>query len=76
MRLGGGRERAEDRVDHGVGVIVRVKPGEPVKPGQPVFEVRYRDGARMAAVTPLLAAAFRITAAPPPERPLVLEEIA
>ncbi len=33
MMLGGGRERAEDGIDHAVGVICRVKPGEQVKAG-------------------------------------------
>ena len=73
--LGGGRDRAEDRVDAAVGVIVRAKPGERVSLQQPVFEVHYRDGARLAAATPLLAGAFAIGDAPPAAEPLVLEEM-
>jgi thymidine phosphorylase len=38
-RLGAGRARKEDPVQHAAGVICRVKPGEPVEAGQPVLEL-------------------------------------
>jgi pyrimidine-nucleoside phosphorylase len=76
MVLGGGRERAEDAIDHAVGVVCRAKPGDPVKGGQAVYEVRYRTTSRMLAALPLLEESFRIADEPPPEQPLVLEEIA
>jgi pyrimidine-nucleoside phosphorylase len=76
MLLGAGRERAEDSVGHGVGVIVLTKPGELAKPDEPIFEVIYRDGAKLAAAVPLLEGAFTLADAPPPEQPLVLEEVA
>jgi pyrimidine-nucleoside phosphorylase len=75
MVLGAGRERAEDGIDHAVGVVCRVKPGDAVAAGQPVYEVRYRATSRMVAALPLLEVSFRISDAPPPEQPLVLEEI-
>jgi pyrimidine-nucleoside phosphorylase len=74
--LGGGRDRAEDGIDHAVGVILRAKPGERVGPMEAVFEVHYHDGAKLVAAMPLLAKAFEIGDAPPKEEPLVLEEIA
>ncbi len=74
--LGGGRSRAEDKIDPAVGIIVRAKPGERVTPSDSVFEVHYRDGAKLAAVMPLLAGAFTVGDAPPSEAPLILEEIA
>jgi pyrimidine-nucleoside phosphorylase len=76
MVLGGGRERAEDVIDHAVGIICRAKPGEFVKAGQTVYEVHYRTTSRMLAALPLLEESFTIGDAPPPEGPLVLEEIA
>ncbi len=41
-----------------------------------MFEVHYRDGAKLVAAMPLLAGAFAIGDAPPSDAPLVLEEIA
>ncbi|HYH65771.1 MAG TPA: thymidine phosphorylase, partial [Urbifossiella sp.] len=75
MLLGAGRRRAEDAVDHAVGVTVRAAVGERVKEGDAVFEVFYRDDATLAAARPLLADGFTIGEAPPAPMPLVLEEI-
>ncbi|HUR52553.1 MAG TPA: thymidine phosphorylase, partial [Gemmataceae bacterium] len=76
MQLGAGRERAEDNVDHAVGIIVRAKPGEQVKAGDVVFEVAYRGEAKFGYARPLLESVFTIADAPPDASPLVLEEIA
>jgi len=76
MVLGGGRERAEETIDHAVGVICRVKPGETVRGGETVYEVHYRSTTRMLDALPLLEESFTVTDAPPPEQPLVLEELA
>ncbi len=74
--LGGGRNRAEESIDHAVGVIVRAKPGERVVEGQTVFEVHFRDRATLAAALPLLETAFALSDRPPTEKPLILEELA
>ena len=76
MVLGGGRERAEDGIDHAVGIICRVKPGEKVKAGEAVYEVHYRSTTRMLAALPLLEESFAIGDMPPAVTPLVLEELA
>jgi len=76
MVLGAGRERAEDAIDPAVVVVCRVKPGDRVKAGQDVYGVRYRSTARLLAALPLLEESFTIADAPPPEQPLVLEELA
>jgi thymidine phosphorylase len=70
--LGGGRKTAADRIDPGVGVVVRKKRGEAVTAGEPVFEVHHGDtGVREA--TELLRGSFRISDSPPPTNPLVLQ---
>jgi len=74
-RLGGGRSRAEDGIDHAVGVICRAKPGERVRAGDTIFEVHYRDGASLTNAMPLLASAFEIGGAPPAPQPLIVEEL-
>jgi pyrimidine-nucleoside phosphorylase len=76
MILGGGRERAEDAIDHAVGVVCRAKPGERVEAGGVVYDVHYRSTARLLAAVPLLEESFRIADERQADSPLVLEEIA
>jgi pyrimidine-nucleoside phosphorylase len=76
MLLGAGRQRAEDSVDHAVGLIIHAKPGEALNPGQALFTVHYRDEVALSAVLPLLNSSVVIGDAPPPPSPLVLEVIA
>ncbi len=73
--LGGGRNRAEDSIDHSVGVVVHANVGEPVGPGLLTYEVHYRDAATAATAAQLLDEAFTIGDAPPSLEPLILEEI-
>jgi thymidine phosphorylase len=75
VALGAGRDRVEDAVDPGVGILVNAKPGARVRRGDPLFEVYYRDASRLERARPLLSAAIAIGAAPPPPRPLILGEI-
>jgi thymidine phosphorylase len=75
MLLGAGRRRAEDGVDHAVGIVVQSAVGEQVRAGAPVFEVHYRDDGSFAAAARLLAASLTIADAPPAPAPTVLEEI-
>ncbi|MEZ4321338.1 MAG: thymidine phosphorylase [Myxococcota bacterium] len=44
FELGAGRLRAEDPVDHGVGMWVHVEPGQRVSEGQPIATLLHRDG--------------------------------
>jgi thymidine phosphorylase len=44
FELGAGRERAEDDIDHGVGMWVHVSPGQKVSEGQPIATLLHRDG--------------------------------
>jgi pyrimidine-nucleoside phosphorylase len=76
MILGGGRQRAEDGIDHAVGIICRVKPGEFVKAGETVYEVHYRATSRFHDAFPLLEESFTVCDEPPTEQPLILEELA
>jgi pyrimidine-nucleoside phosphorylase len=71
--LGAGRDRAEDAVDAGVGIAVRAKPGQQIRAGDPIFEVRYRDGWKLDNALALLEQAYAVGDASPPAAPLVLE---
>ena len=76
MALGAGRARVEDRVDPAVGILVLKKRGDPVAPGEPLCEVHHGVGGEPPdRVVERIQAAYRIAAAPPPERPLVLERM-
>lgn len=80
-RLGAGRARKEDPISAAAGVILHRRPGEWVRAGDPIVELRADDPARIAAVLPDLAAAIApagasqlLDAAPQP-RDLVIERI-
>lgn len=70
LRLGAGREKAEDRVDHAVGVSSLVKIGEPVAAGVALCVVHANDDEALAAANAMLAAA--IVVGPQPGVPVGL----
>ncbi|HEY8505839.1 MAG TPA: thymidine phosphorylase [Gemmataceae bacterium] len=75
VRLGGGRDRKENPIDHGVGIVLCAKVGDEVRPGEPLLEVHWRDAARLESARPLLAAAVTVGDARPVPGPVVLEQI-
>ena len=76
MQLGAGRNRAEESVDHSVGIVLHAKPSEAVRAGDTVFEVRYNDDKHLKSSLDLLNRAYSISEARPHPQPLVHEEIA
>ena len=76
MHLGAGRERAQDSVDAGVGVLLRVRVGERVKSGQSIAEIYGRDDATMQEAAMLVRSAIRVADAPPKAEALIREVIA
>jgi thymidine phosphorylase len=74
-RLGAGRARKEDDVNHAAGVICLAKPGDQVTAGQPVLELRGDDEARFAAAVEALSDAIEVGSEPPVAEPLVIERI-
>jgi pyrimidine-nucleoside phosphorylase len=48
VALGGGRTAVEDAVDPTVGFVITVKPGDPVRAGEPIASVFARDEAGIA----------------------------
>lgn len=75
LSLGGGRRRAEDKIDPAVGLTGMVGIGERVGPGRPlaVVHARSQEDARLAATD--LATAVRIGDDPPPSSPVVRARI-
>jgi len=59
-RLGAGRARKEDPVDHAAGIDLHVKPGETVAKGQPLFTMHTNDAARFDRALEALEGGYRI----------------
>ncbi len=74
-RLGAGRAKKEDPVSPSAGVLCLRKPGEEVKAGEPVCELRADEPALLEQVAAQLASAVEIAPEPPAPRPIVLEVI-
>ncbi|QZY53286.1 thymidine phosphorylase [Leucobacter tenebrionis] len=74
-RLGAGRARPGDPVDHAAGVEVLVRPGDRVRAGDPLFEVSCDSPGRMARGIESLASAVEIGEGVPDPRPLVVERV-
>lgn len=71
-RLGGGRARKENAVDHGVGVELHVKVGGRVAQGEPLVTLRHRNGRGLEEAQHLLEGAF-VLDDQAAERPVLLE---
>jgi len=75
-RLGAGRARKEDTVSAAAGIICLAKPGDHVREGQPLLELRADDEDRFAAALGALAGAVGVSEhEPPPPAPAVIEVI-
>ncbi len=72
MRLGAGRRVATDTIDPRVGIVCRVARGERIEAGGVVAEIHAADRASAERERAAVAAAFRIAAAAPEPRPLVV----
>ena len=70
-RLGAGRARKEDPVSATAGVVLHRRPGDPVRTGDPLYELRAEDPGRIAAARQVAAAAVSIAADRPTLPPLV-----
>ena len=60
-RLGAGRDRKDDPVDHAAGVDCLVKPGEKVRTGQPILALHTSEESRLAAALAALEGGFEIS---------------
>jgi thymidine phosphorylase len=59
-RLGAGRARAQDPVQHAAGIDLHAKPGDTVTEGQPLFTLSTDEPARFARALEALEGAYRI----------------
>jgi pyrimidine-nucleoside phosphorylase len=73
--LGAGRSTVDDLVDHGVGVVALVKPGDEVQRGQPVLELHHRDGRGLEEALAACREAVAIGEVAPPPHPKILGDV-
>jgi pyrimidine-nucleoside phosphorylase len=71
VAMGAGRTRADQGVDHGVGILVEAKPGRSVRQGEPLARLRVRRRGDAGPIAERVRAAFTIGDTEPPTRALV-----
>ncbi len=74
-RLGAGRARKEDPVAPAAGVVLRRRPGDAVRAGEPLLELRSHEAARLPDALAAVAGAVTIGAAPRTGGPLIIDRI-
>jgi thymidine phosphorylase len=74
-RLGAGRARKEDPVSAGAGVLLHRRPGERVRAGEPVCELRADDAGRIPAALAAVRDAVTIEQLTRPAAALVIDRI-
>jgi len=73
--LGAGRDRVEDAVDPGVGIMVAAKPGDELAAGDPILELHYREPGRRDQAIALALAAIEMGDQRPVAASLIMEEV-
>lgn len=72
MRLGAGRARKEDPIDHRVGLVIEKKIGDRVETGEEIAKVYARSEAEAARGAAAVLNAVQLASTPPPPKPLVI----
>ncbi|EGB15558.1 thymidine phosphorylase [Pseudodesulfovibrio mercurii] len=75
VAMGGGRTRADQAIDHGVGMTGFARIGDPVAPDIPLCVVHARDTAQADMAAERIRRAVTISDAPPAPRPVVRRRI-
>ena len=76
LHLGAGRRTKEDAIDHSVGIVCLLKPGDPVAKGEALAEIHAATEADADEAARELQAAYTFADERPPSRSVVLEVIA
>ena len=69
--IGGGREKKEDGLDHGVGLEFHKRIGDSVSAGEPLVTISYNADAQLQPAQKMIAASYRIGDKKPPARALI-----
>lgn len=71
--LGGGRETKESLIDPAVGLILRKKVGDPVKPGDTLVEIHGNSAAKIKMAEEHFRKHYHITKEMPEKRPMIYD---
>ncbi|MEU3163468.1 thymidine phosphorylase [Streptosporangium sp. NPDC006930] len=75
-RLGAGRERKEDPVSFGAGIVLHAKPGDTVREGQPLMTLHADETSRFERALAALEGAYTVgETADPDLLPLVIDRV-
>jgi thymidine phosphorylase len=74
-RLGAGRARKEDPVSATAGVVLHRRPGDRVRTGDPLYELRTDEPDRLPAALALAREAVMVADAAPVPPPLVIDRV-
>jgi pyrimidine-nucleoside phosphorylase len=76
LHLGAGRRTKDDAIDHSVGIVCLLKPGDRVAKGETLAEIHAATEADADEAAHEMQAAYAFADEPPPSRSVVLEVIA
>ncbi|WP_436492238.1 thymidine phosphorylase [Actinokineospora sp. HUAS TT18] len=74
-RLGAGRARKEDPVQAAAGILCHAKPGDPVKAGDPLLELRTDTPDAVPAALAALEGAYAVADSAPASIPLIIDAL-
>ncbi len=69
--LGGGREKKEDTIDHGVGLEFHKRIGDRIAAGEKLVTIHYNAQEKLAEAREKIASSFEIGESAPASRPLI-----
>ena len=69
MVLGAGRERVDDVIDPGAGLVVQKKLGDEVRTGEPLVTLHYNNDSRLVEAAEMVQKAYSLFHAPRPSAP-------
>jgi pyrimidine-nucleoside phosphorylase len=73
--LGGGREKKEDTIDHGVGLEFHKRIGDRVEKDEPLATIHYNSDTRLAEAKSLIAGSYHIGQNASVEKPVLIRKI-
>ncbi|HET8921657.1 MAG TPA: thymidine phosphorylase [Candidatus Acidoferrum sp.] len=73
--LGGGREKKEDKIDHGVGLEFHKRIGDRVEKGELHTTIHYNSDAKLREAKELISGSYQIGAEAPREKPALVRRI-
>ncbi|MDQ2910223.1 MAG: hypothetical protein M3R39_04300, partial [Actinomycetota bacterium] len=75
LHLGAGRRAKDDEIDHSVGIVCLLKPGDRVAESEPLAEIHAASEADADEAAHELRAAYVLADEPPPQRSVILDVI-